>query len=154
MRAFFTGLLTATFAMAIPAVAGPASAAEAAGKPDCPDYVEQNRDWVQFAFTDGEEGASWSKTATMTQQAPGTREEALASAKRLQICFQAPYSFPTRPGYRLAANEGWYTGVLPDCTGKRNPCLVGRGVAEISDGWHAQLTFLVPPSAEDPKALG
>lgn len=154
MRAFFTGLLAAAFAVAVPAVATPASAADDSGRPDCPDYVEQNRDWVQFAFTDGAEGATWSKTATMTQQTAGTRDEALRAAKRLQICFEAPYSFRTRPGYRLAENDGLYTGVLADCTGDQNPCLQSRGVVEASDGWHAQLTFLVPPSAEDPKALG
>lgn len=51
--------------------------------------------------------------------------------------------------------------VLVACDGNRrgafagrNPCLAGRGGTEASDGWHARLTFLVPPSAEDPKALG
>lgn len=154
MRAFFAGLcIAATFAVAGLAVAAPASADEA-GKPDCPDYVEQNRDWVQFAFTDGAEGATWSKTATMTQQAAGTRDQALRQANLLQICFEAPYSFRTRPGYRIAENGGWYTGVLPDCTDRRDPCLVSREAVEGADGWHARLTFLVPPSPEDPKALG
>ncbi|MGQ0463934.1 MAG: hypothetical protein ACT4QG_01315 [Sporichthyaceae bacterium] len=127
------------------------------GRPDCPDYTEQNIDWVQFGFLDAKSGSTWNKTAAMTQRKKTKKAAAFATAQRLQICFAAPYAFPTREGYRLGKADGERVGVLPECTArtsKKSPCVVKREIVQVKGGWVARLTFRVPANAKDPKALG
>ncbi|MGQ0847196.1 MAG: hypothetical protein ACT4QF_24010 [Sporichthyaceae bacterium] len=129
------------------------------GRPDCLDYTERNSDWVQFGFLEPATGATWSKTAVMTQRKKLKKAAALKLAEQLQICFAAPYSFPTREGFRAGKMGKDRTGVLADCTsarvkGRKVPCLISREIVEVKGGWTVRLTFRIPANAKDPKALG
>ena len=133
---------------------------EASGKPNCPDYAEQNSDWVQFGFFEPERGKSWHKTGHMTQRQKMKRGAAEALAKKLQVCFAAPYTFPTRPGYRLGTSGPDRVGVLPECgtvraaKGRPAPCVVTREIIKVKGGWTVRITFKIPANSQDPKALG
>lgn len=129
---------------------------EASGKPNCPDYTERNSDWVQFGFFEQKRGASWHKTAVMTQRQRMEEGAATALAEKIQVCFAAPYAFPTREGYRLGRSGPDRAGVLADChsVGKSAPCLAMREIAKVRGGWVVRLTFKVPANDRDPKALG
>lgn len=124
-----------------------------AGRPDCPDYSERNADWVQFGFLQPEGGSTWDKTATMTQRQTGSQAEMLELARKVEICFASPYTFPTRPGYGLGRHGSHYAGVLPDC-GSGGPCVVRHEVFPVGGEWSVRIVFQVPANAKDPKALG
>jgi hypothetical protein len=130
-------------------------------KPDCPNYTEMNGDWVAFGFQD-RGGSSWRKTASLTSRHKLSRAGAVTLLRRMQICFEAPYRFLTRPGYELGGRGGVFDGVLPDCAAVRGhaergllrPCVTSRRVLSRHGGWVVRITFRVPPSSRDPKALG
>lgn len=141
----------------------PASIQEGpAGRPNCPDYTERNADWVQFGFLQPERGKSWAKTAYMTQRQAMTKKAAAVLLRRLQVCFAAPYEFPTRAGYRPGTQGSDRVGVLPECSslqvraakGRVAPCVSARKVVKVPGGWVVRLVFRVPANAKDPKALG
>lgn len=129
-------------------------------RPDCRGYRERTTDWVEFRFRDSAAGADWRKTATMTTTTATSKKAAVALAKEIQICYGAPYRFPTRPGYAITRSDGGWVGVLADCTdaavarGAATPCLSGRQVVRAAGGWVVKLIFEVPPRDEDPKAMG
>ncbi len=133
---------------------------EASGKPNCPNYAEQNSDWVQFGFTEPARGRTWHKTAYMTQRQKMKRAAATAMAQKLQICFAAPYKFPTRPGYRLGTQGSDWVGVLTECgsvrkaKGRPVPCVLTREIVKVKKGWTVRITFKIPANGKDPKALG
>jgi len=131
-------------------------------RPHCPGYETTFIDWVQFGFTVPASGAAFRKLGTFTLKDVMPQREALAAAARQQICFEAPYRFRTRPGFRLGEREDGFAGVLPDCgrlsrghgRGGTGPCVQDRRVVRMDDGWVVRVRFFVPPSAQDPKALG
>jgi hypothetical protein len=129
-------------------------------KPACPGYHASFTDWVQFGFTQPERGSAFRKTAVFTLRRPASRGAAGAAAHHLQVCFQAPYPFVPRPGFGIALHDTSYNGVLPDCSSlharpdKQTPCVARREVVRSGNGWVVRLTFRVPGSKQDPKALG
>ncbi|MGQ0846531.1 MAG: hypothetical protein ACT4QF_20605 [Sporichthyaceae bacterium] len=132
------------------------------GRPDCPDYRERNSDWVQFGFLEPKTGATWRKSSAMTLRQKLSESAAEALAKKIQLCFAAPYEFPTRTGYRLGRDGRDRVGVLPECdtTGSRTtngrvaPCVFLREAVQVKGGWVVRLSFRIPANARDPKALG
>ena len=135
---------------------------EASGKPNCPNYTEQNSDWVQFGFFEPERGRTWHKTAYMTQRQKMKRRRAEALAQKMQVCFAAPYKFPTRPGYRLGTQRPGPVGVLPECgsarlrldEGPTKPCVAAREIVKVKSGWTVEDHLPHPRHHQDPKALG
>jgi hypothetical protein len=132
-------------------------------KPDCPGYRESFTDWVQFGFQDPARGAIYRKIATFTLHRRLSRTAAAAEARRLQICFEAPYRFTNRPGYRVEQQGSVFAGVLPQCptlirgqipADAATPCVSDRQVVRSGDGWVVRITFRIPASRQDPKALG
>jgi hypothetical protein len=124
-------------------------------QPNCPNYHEMNRDWLAFGFQDPVAGSTWRKVSTLTTRHKLSRTDATALSKKMQICFEAPYRFPTRPGYQLGGHNNVFDGVLPDCTGGgRQPCVATRQVLPRKGGWVVRFAFRVPASDKDPKALG
>jgi hypothetical protein len=123
-------------------------------RPNCPGYAEINSDWLWFGFQDPLSGSDWRKSSTLTTRHKMGRAAALVMSKKMQICFEAPYRFVTRPGYALGGHNNVYDGVLPDCAGGRQPCVMTRQVLKHKRGWVVRLTFRVPASDKDPKALG
>jgi hypothetical protein len=124
-------------------------------RPNCPGYAEMNRDWLMFGFQDPLAGSSWRKASTLTTRHRLARAQAVARSQKMQICFEAPYRFRTRPGYALGGHNALFDGVLPDCTGGgRRPCVSARQVLQHKGGWVVRLTFRVPANSQDPKALG
>jgi hypothetical protein len=129
-------------------------------KPACPGYQDEFISWVQFGFKRPERGADYRKTAVFTLRRPESRSAAAAKARKLQICFEAPYLFAPRPGYGIALHDTAYDGVLPECgsvharPGMQTPCVATRKIVPSGSGWVVQITFRIPASKEDPKALG
>lgn len=128
----------------------------ASGRPNCPDYRERNSDWVQFGFLDSKRGASWRKSAVMTLRQKLSKGSAERLAQDMQVCFAAPYSFPTRDGYRLGRSGPDRVGVLASCGSvtRSAPCLARREIAKVRGGWVVRLAFKIPANGRDPKALG
>jgi hypothetical protein len=123
-------------------------------RPRCPGYAGMNADWLAFGFQQPLAGSTWHKESTLTTRHKLTRAAALALSQQMQICFEAPYSFPTRPGYELGGQNKTFDGVLPDCGGGNHLCVAARKVLQRKGGWVVRLTFRVPANAQDPKALG
>jgi hypothetical protein len=129
-------------------------------KPACPGYQDEFTDWVQFGFKRPERGADYRKTAVFTLRHPVSRSAAAARARKLQICFEAPYLFAPRPGYGIALHDTAYDGVLPECRSVRarpdmqTPCVATRKAVHSGNGWVVQITFRIPAGKQDPKALG
>jgi hypothetical protein len=129
-------------------------------RPDCPDYAERNSDWLDFGFTDRVAGSTWHKATSLTTRHKMSRPAALELSRSMQICFEAPYRFPTRPGYDLGSHHNLFDGVLPDCAaaaagrGVQRPCVQARQLLQRKGGWVVRLLFRVPANSKDPKALG
>jgi len=125
-------------------------------RPVCPGYAGNNRDWLRFGFLDPAPGAGWTKTASLTTTHELSRRDALGLLGRMQLCFDAPYSFPTRPGYELGTSGPDRAGVLPECgpAAGHDPCVLGRALVRRGHGWAVRLRFRVPAGRQDPKALG
>lgn len=132
-------------------------------KPECPGYRSTFTDWAQFGFQDARRGASYRKTGTFTGSHPVSRAAATAAAHKFQVCFEAPYPFVNRPGYRIQHDGASFDGVLPECSGLRRryvpgstetPCVRDRQVVRSGRGWVVRVKFDVPANGRDPKALG
>jgi hypothetical protein len=129
-------------------------------KPACPGYQDTFTSWVQFGFKRPERGADYRKIAEFTLSHPLSHGAAAAAARKLQICFEAPYLFAPRPGYGIALHGTAYDGVLPECgsvharPGMQTPCVATRKVIPSGNGWVVKITFRIPANKEDPKALG
>jgi hypothetical protein len=132
-------------------------------KPECPGYTTTFTDWVQFGFQDPARGATFRKTGTFTLRHRLSRDAASAASQSLQICFEAPYPFLHRPGFRVEKQGSSFVGVLPECqnltqrhvpVGTETPCVSDRQVVRSGKGWVVRIRFRVPPSRQDPKALG
>jgi hypothetical protein len=131
-------------------------------RPDCPDYTELNADWVAFGFRDKLNGSTWRKTGVLTTRHTLSHAKAAALARKMQICFEAPYRFLTREGYALGGHNATFDGVLPDCAalaghaarGMARPCVASRTVLARHGGWVVRFVFRVPANGHDPKALG
>jgi hypothetical protein len=124
---------------------------------------EGGSDWIELGFTDLAAGSSWTKLVEMTSTTPMTQPTATAAARRDLVCFQAPYRFFVRPGYKLdegPRERGPYTGVLASCstvnslfpTEYRNrvqplPCVVKRQVVASGPGWVVQSIVRIPRDA-------
>ncbi len=126
--------------------------------PQCPGYQNTFSQWAQFGMRHA--GPDYRKTATFTLRHPGSAAAVTAAARKVQICFEAPYPFQIRPGYRVAEHDGVFDGVLPDCAAFHDtarlprPCVSHRGIVRDGHGWVAQIEFRVPAGQQDPKALG
>jgi hypothetical protein len=96
----------------------------------------------------------------MTQRQKMSKAVASALAQKMQVCFAAPYKFPTRPGYRLGTQGPDRVGVLAECgtvrgrNGRPMPCVASRDILKVKGGWTVRLTFRIPANSKDPKALG
>ncbi len=128
-------------------------------RPVCPGYAGINEDWLRFGFLDPSPGVGWRKTVSVTTTHELSRRDALGLLGRMQICFDAPYPFSTRPGYQLGGGGPYQAGVLPDCepsadTTGQDPCVLGRSLVRRGHGWAVRLRFQVPAGGKDPKALG
>jgi hypothetical protein len=131
-------------------------------RPNCPNYKEINTDWVAFGFRNELAGSSWQKTAKLTTRHKLSHDGAVALSRKMQVCFEAPYRFETRPGYELGGRNGVFDGVLPDCPavagpavrGTARPCVASRQVLPRQGGWVVRFIFRVPANSRDPKALG
>jgi|GEM_PF-4843255 len=132
-------------------------------KPHCPGYEATFIDWVLFGFRVPADGADFRKIGVFTLKNVMPRPEARAAAAQQQVCFEAPYRFRTRAGFELGEQEGEFVGVLPDCVrvsrthprrGAASPCVLDRRIVAVDQGWVVRVRFFVPPSAQDPKALG
>jgi hypothetical protein len=125
-------------------------------KPNCPNYSEMNGDWLAFGFQDPVAGSTWRKASTLTTRHKLSHADATALSKKMQICFEAPYRFPTRPGYQLGGHNSVFDGVLPDCSGgsTAQPCVTKREVRKVKGGWVVRFAFRIPANDKDPKALG
>jgi hypothetical protein len=126
--------------------------------PRCPGYQNTFSQWAQFGMRHA--GPDYRKTATFTLRHPRSAAAAGTAARKVQICFEAPYPFQNRPGYRVAEHAGVFDGVLPDCAGFHataalpRPCVSHRGVVRAGHGWVTQIEFRIPAGRQDPKALG
>jgi hypothetical protein len=123
--------------------------------PQCPGYRNTFSQWALFGMRHA--GGEYMKTGTFTLRHPGSPADARAAAHEVQICFEAPYPFPARPGYGVAEHDGVFDGVLPDCAasgGTPGPCVTHRGIVRDGRGWVARIQFRVPAGPQDPKALG
>jgi hypothetical protein len=128
-------------------------------EPDCQGYRERSADWIRFGFVDPAAGATWTKTVTLTGVHPLPEPAARRELHRRQICFAAPYPFPTAPSYRLTGPiEGDYQGVLPRCGAGHhhtprhaNPCVVSRTIVPVTGGFAVRLAFRVPAGELDPR---
>lgn len=133
--------------------------------PDCPGFDEGDSDWVDVGFTNPRLGASWNKTVVMTGTQPALQQVAMAAARRDLVCFQAPYRFFVRPGYKLdegglrngKRDQGPYSGVLASCTTVDSlfpteyrsriqplPCVLMRRVVAEGSGWVVQSVVRIP----------
>jgi hypothetical protein len=126
--------------------------------PQCPGYQNTFSQWVQFGMRHA--GPDYRKTATFTLRHAGSSAAAGAVARKVQICFEAPYPFQNRPGYRVAEHDGVFDGVLPECAAFHDsarlprPCVSHRGIVREGDRWVARIEFRMPAGQQDPKALG
>jgi hypothetical protein len=126
--------------------------------PHCPGYQTTFTQWAQFGMYHADNG--FRKSATFELRHPGPAAAARAAARRMQICFEAPYPFQNRPGYQVAEHDGVFDGVLPECSGFHDsaalprPCVSDRGIVRHGSGWVARIQFRIPAGPQDPKALG
>ncbi len=128
--------------------------------PDCPQFEEGNSDWVHVGFSDAQRGSTWNKVVVMTSTEPATLTAARAALRRDLVCFEAPYRFFVRPGYKLDEGKrerGPYAGVLATCTTVDSlfptefrsrvqplPCILGRRVVASGAGWVVQNIVRIP----------
>lgn len=86
--------------------------------PACHGFGPGDTDWLVLGFTDLVAGSSWTKLVaidSLNGLAPATAATAVRSAL---VCFEAPYRFFVRPGFRLDRGyrgKGPYRGVLASC---------------------------------------
>ena len=113
--------------------------------------------WMFFTI-----GGGWDKEITATRKVNAGGARLARMARRQEICFVAPYSFPAWDGRRIVKADydrrrDEYTGILPPCRevsyGDGNfpdsPCLDGRSY----DGGRRTVTnrVLAPAHSQDPR---
>ena len=84
----------------------------------CPGFGPGDTDWLQVGFTDLVAGSSWTKLVAITSSNGLARATAATAVGSALVCFEAPYRFFTRPGFRLdkgPTGTGPYRGVLASC---------------------------------------
>jgi len=115
-------------------------------RPDCTGYQELSADWALVLGPDRQKRVVYSIDKRVMNASPDN------GASSLQMCFAAPFTFPTRAGGapQEADIDGdgaidWYYATLPDCG--TPPCVASRRKDRAGNG---VIEVRAPAGAEDP----
>ncbi|MGQ0467184.1 MAG: hypothetical protein ACT4QG_17945 [Sporichthyaceae bacterium] len=87
--------------------------------PVCPGFGPVDTDWVRVGFRDLVAGSSWNKVVAITARTGLASTAAAEAVRSAKVCFEAPYRFFVRPGFRMdkgPVGRGPFRGVLASCS--------------------------------------
>ncbi|MGQ0847197.1 MAG: hypothetical protein ACT4QF_24015 [Sporichthyaceae bacterium] len=131
--------------------------------PVCPGAPASTNDFATVGFTNLRDGASWTKFVKITGLQAATPGAAVRAARTSLVCFEAPYRFFVRPGFKPGtgpAEKGPYSGVLATCAEVDSifpteirgrvqplPCVQRTRAVEVSGGFAVHNEVRIPRDA-------